>query len=246
MSEHKSEAQARPDMPGGGQEGAQAWQAEGCDSAAGQGVQGAGVPWSAQGQEPGMGMHPGQQQAPQPAWGAPPPGAAAAQPQGPQTAQGGYGPQAGGQPQWMPGMMPPQQPYPGQPYPGAQPPQYGYQPGGMPPGAMPYQGAPYQGGQPEWAGHGAAPGGYPPGAGAHQGFGAQHGAGAGVAELVDELANGGNGLNSLSKLIDFNDTDFWKGALLGAAAVLVFTNGSVQRTLFGGDKGQGGGEEQKA
>ncbi|AHF05384.1 hypothetical protein MARPU_04740 [Marichromatium purpuratum 984] len=111
---------------------------------------------------------------------------------------------------------------------------------------MPYQGAPHQGGQPEWAGHGAVPGGYPPGGGTHQGFGAQHGAGAGVAELVDELANGGNGLNSLSKLIDFNDTDFWKGALLGAAAVLVFTNGSVQRTLFGGAKGQDDAEEQKA
>ncbi len=47
-----------------------------------------------------------------------------------------------------------------------------------------------------------------------------------------ELANGGNGLSSLSKMLDLDDKDFWKGALLGAAVVLLLTNDSVQNTLF--------------
>jgi len=60
-----------------------------------------------------------------------------------------------------------------------------------------------------------------------------HGAGgAGMAALVDEIANGGNGLSSLTKMLDFDDSEFWKGALLGAAAVLLLTNESVQSALF--------------
>jgi hypothetical protein len=56
--------------------------------------------------------------------------------------------------------------------------------------------------------------------------------GAGMAQLVDEIANGGNGLSSLTKMLDFDDSEFWKGALLGAAAVLLLTNESVQSALF--------------
>ena len=49
---------------------------------------------------------------------------------------------------------------------------------------------------------------------------------------MEELANGGNGLSSLSKMLDFDDKDFWKGALVGAAVVLLLTNDTVQETLF--------------
>lgn len=55
-----------------------------------------------------------------------------------------------------------------------------------------------------------------------------------MAELVDEIANGGNGLASLSKMLNLEDTEFWKGALVGAAAVLLLTNDSVQSALFKG------------
>jgi hypothetical protein len=53
-----------------------------------------------------------------------------------------------------------------------------------------------------------------------------------MAELVDEIANGGNGLSSLSKMLNVDDSEFWKGALLGAAAVLLLTNESVQGALL--------------
>ena len=71
----------------------------------------------------------------------------------------------------------------------------------------------------------------------HQGGVGPHGAGVqgqgpGMAQVMEELANGGNGLSSLSKLLDFDDKEFWKGALVGAAVVLLLTNESVQETLF--------------
>lgn len=68
--------------------------------------------------------------------------------------------------------------------------------------------------------------------GAHQGHGRQ----AGVSEFIEEIAGGGNGLNSLSRLLNFEDTEFWKGALVGAAAVMLLTNESVQSMLFKGGK----------
>ena len=77
-----------------------------------------------------------------------------------------------------------------------------------------------------------------------QGYGAPAGAGhsygAGMGGLVAELANGGTGLSSLSKMLDLNDPDFWKGALLGAAAVLVLTNDSVRGALFNTGKPEAG------
>ena len=51
-------------------------------------------------------------------------------------------------------------------------------------------------------------------------------------DLVAEIASGGNGLSSLTKMLDFSDTDFWKGALVGATVVLLLTNESVQQALF--------------
>ncbi len=53
-----------------------------------------------------------------------------------------------------------------------------------------------------------------------------------MSQFVDEISNGGNGLSSLSKMLNLDDTEFWKGALIGAAAVLLLTNESVQNLLF--------------
>jgi hypothetical protein len=36
--------------------------------------------------------------------------------------------------------------------------------------------------------------------------------------------------------LNFEDTDFWKGALVGAAAVMLLSNEGVQNLLFGGGK----------
>ena len=62
------------------------------------------------------------------------------------------------------------------------------------------------------------------------GAGARHGAG--MFDLMEEIASGGSGLSSLSKMLNFDDSDFWKGALVGAAVVLVLTNESAQGALF--------------
>jgi hypothetical protein len=108
------------------------------------------------------------------------------------------------------------------------PPPYPY-PG---PYAGPYMG-PYVGMAPPnapWQGYGP---GLEQQSGAGRMAGGGHRAGGpGMAELVDEIANGGNGLSSLSKMLNVDDSEFWKGALLGAAAVLLLTNESVQGVLF--------------
>ena len=95
--------------------------------------------------------------------------------------------------------------------------------GGYPPEALAYAGQGAMGGQAysmgQSQGHIGA-----------QGAGARHGVG--MNDLVAEIASGGNGLSSLTKMLDFSDTDFWKGALVGAAAVLLLTNESLQQALF--------------
>jgi hypothetical protein len=51
--------------------------------------------------------------------------------------------------------------------------------------------------------------------------------------LINGIANGdSNSLSSLGQIMNFDDKEFWKGALIGAAAVLLLTNDSVQRSLF--------------
>ena len=75
--------------------------------------------------------------------------------------------------------------------------------------------------------------------GASQGAGHAHGAS--MSDLVNEVANGGNGLSTLGKLLNVDDPDFWKGALVGAAAVLLLTSDAVQNALFGAN-GNGGKE----
>jgi len=96
---------------------------------------------------------------------------------------------------------------------------------GMPyPGAMPYYHAPYPYPHPPMA---PSP---MPGAAA---MGAAPGQGPNMAEMMQDFADG-NGLSSLGKMLNFDDTEFWKGALIGAAAVLLLTNSSVQDALFKG------------
>lgn len=60
------------------------------------------------------------------------------------------------------------------------------------------------------------------------------GQGQGMTQFMQEIASGGTGLNSLTKMLDFDDKDFWKGALVGAAVVMLFTNESLQNMLFKG------------
>lgn len=79
-------------------------------------------------------------------------------------------------------------------------------------------------------GYGMPQPGIPPGMGPAAGLPPQQ---HGMAQVMQELANGGN-LGGLTQLFDFRDTEFWKGALVGAAAVLLLTNDSVQRALFRG------------
>jgi hypothetical protein len=61
--------------------------------------------------------------------------------------------------------------------------------------------------------------------------GGGRGRGPSMDQVMEELSNGA-GLGGLGKLLDFDDTEFWKGALVGAAAVLLLTNESVQQSLF--------------
>jgi hypothetical protein len=49
---------------------------------------------------------------------------------------------------------------------------------------------------------------------------------------MGELAGGGNGLSSLTQMLNLNDKELWKGALIGAAVVLLLNNDSVQNALF--------------
>jgi hypothetical protein len=56
----------------------------------------------------------------------------------------------------------------------------------------------------------------------------------GMAQFMQEISSGGTGLNSLTKMLDFDDKDFWKGALVGAAVIMLFTNESLQNMLFKG------------
>ncbi|WP_296811795.1 hypothetical protein [Thiocapsa sp.] len=177
-------------------------------------------------------------------------GANAPPPNGPHTGMaGGYpGPGAHlgqpgyGAPPSYSGMS--QGPTPGM-YPGPAPHPAGY---GLAPGFDPYWAA-YHAQAQAHAGYPSPPpysGLVPPGM-PHPGYAPPFGAmpahppvsgtghgprGPGMSELVDEIANGGNGLSSLSKMLNLEDSEFWKGALLGAAAVLVLTNESVQGALF--------------
>lgn len=54
-----------------------------------------------------------------------------------------------------------------------------------------------------------------------------------INQLLNGVANGdGNSLAELRQMLNFDDRELWKGALIGAAAVLLLTNDTVQRRLF--------------
>ncbi len=154
-----------------------------------------------------------------------PPSPANASPSDPSWggAPAGFGPGFG--PGFSPGAGWSPQPWPGDPRYAAF---YPYPGMGYPPPA-PDWGAP-----PPWAAGHASAGNASAGQGHAPEARAGQGRRAGVGGLVEELANGGNGLSSLSKMLDLDDPDFWKGALLGAAAVLLLTNDSVRGSLFKG------------
>ena len=94
-----------------------------------------------------------------------------------------------------------------------------------PPAQMHYYYPPagaYSSGQSQAAGMSAARDGHQAGHGMHEG----------MSQFVEEISNGGSGLSSLGKMLNLDDSEFWKGALIGAATVLLLTNESVQNTLF--------------
>lgn len=101
---------------------------------------------------------------------------------------------------------------------GPQGPAYGY---GPPPGAY--------GPAPGWAGY---PPGYPPGYGPQYGMGPDPAA-AGFSAAMNEFADQ-SGLGALKGFLNFNDGEFWKGALVGAAIVLLMTNEDLRGALLGG------------
>lgn len=237
MNEHGSGSQgpgARGEGPtGGAPEGAAGM---GRSAAGGYGQAGQGMP----GGQGGIGDRAG----------------AAAAAYGP-GAQASQDPSAGGPAAGWPGGPPQGAPqgYWGQ----AQAPQgYGQGAGEMPP-AMPYvgmmghgpvYGAPvgmgYVPPQAPWTYPGYYPYPYPPQppmghlhqaqAQAQSGDGSAAGAAlrgraAGMAQLMEEMG-AGSGLSGLVQMLNLDDKELWKGALLGAAVVLLLTNESVQNSLF--------------
>lgn len=92
---------------------------------------------------------------------------------------------------------------------------------GPPPGAY---GAP-----PGWGGHGP---GYGPGYGPQQPMGPDPAA-AGFSAAMNEFADQ-SGIGALKGFMNFNDSEFWKGALVGAAVVLLMTNEELRGALLGG------------
>lgn len=135
--------------------------------------------------------------------------------------QGPYGPDMGqGQGPGGPGMHPgtgagPFGPGPGMQYHWGAPqgPGFAY---GPPPGAY--------GPGPGWTA-------YPPGFGAQQGMGPDP-ATAGMQAAMSEFADQ-SGLGALKGFLNFTDGEFWKGALVGAAIVLLMTNEDLRSALLG-------------
>lgn len=110
---------------------------------------------------------------------------------------------------WSGGPAGPWYPPPGH---GMGAPPYGYRPYG-PAG----YGAPFG-----HAGPGPAPGSTPPGA-------ESAGLGAAMGNIADQA-----GLGMFKDFFKFDDGEFWKGAMVGAAVVLLLTNDSLRDALLGG------------
>jgi hypothetical protein len=58
-------------------------------------------------------------------------------------------------------------------------------------------------------------------------------AAAGFSAAMNEFADQ-SGLGALKGFMNFNDGEFWKGALVGAAIVLLMTNEELRGALLGG------------
>lgn len=106
---------------------------------------------------------------------------------------------------------------------GPPPPDPGYGPGyGIPPHIMAAMAA-MQAGQPGYDGMNGA-------SANSDDFKGMHG-------LLDALTKGNNPVASLARMLDVNSGDFWKGAAVGAALVLVLNNDDIKeqlKTMFGG------------
>ncbi|MBN9673486.1 hypothetical protein [Roseibium aggregatum] len=91
----------------------------------------------------------------------------------------------------------------------------------------------YFGPQPPWAGGGQGPFGAAGGSAGDAGV--QPDAEAGNQDLMDafnRLSRGDLSAETLGKLFDLKDRDFWKGALLGSAAVLAVSNMPAIKALI--------------
>ena len=73
---------------------------------------------------------------------------------------------------------------------------------------------------------------YPPGYAPQQPFGPDPAAAAGLSAAMNEIADQ-SGLGALKGFLNFNDGEFWKGALVGAAIVLLMTNDELRNALLG-------------
>ncbi len=73
---------------------------------------------------------------------------------------------------------------------------------------------------------------YPPGYGPQQPFGPDPAAAAGLSAAMNEIADQ-SGLGALKGFLNFNDGEFWKGAMVGAAIVLLMTNDELRNALLG-------------
>ena len=127
---------------------------------------------------------------------------------------------------------------------------YGAGPTGMPPWGWPHGQVPPEHVQQAYAqhaayhaqpGHGwyAPPPGYGPPPypgvtpGASPGIGANDPAMAGFTAAMGDIAEK-NGLGMFKDFLNFDDSEFWKGALVGAAVILLFTNEELRNSLIGG------------
>jgi hypothetical protein len=108
------------------------------------------------------------------------------------------------------------------PYPWGAPPEHG----GIPP-YHPYYGY-YGASGPPWSGAPTGNSGLPPTA-PPAGTGTQAGFGAALGDMADK-----SGLGMFKELFNWEDSEFWKGALVGAAVVLLMTNENLRNALIGG------------
>lgn len=119
------------------------------------------------------------------------------------------------------GMPWPGMPWPGMPHwPGYPPPGFGM---GPPPYGYGAYGAPGYHGAPLGPSHAAPPPGPAPAGAEQAGFGATMGG------LADQA-----GLGMFKDFFSLGDGEFWKGAVVGAAVVMLLTNENLREALLGG------------